>query len=391
MAGQANIQAFLRFLSQDAKVPLMVAMSKIKELQSNQLGSCFFSIEALASSNVSTLQPIFSDEKMSKQILAAAKRSNKKRDSAGGSSASQSSPAKRRKTSQSEPLTAAELESSLSLPAIHSDEQDLSTLVLHTNRAPLVLAFAVSLLPYTLPQQPLSSRLSLAQAVVSMNSRSKAVSLGLESGKTAEEQGYGQGQPKVKVMGREITVLKRWAYLETLKDPPDQDPLKQVKQKDPEGADKGDFPQDVSHDASLPALWGLDLEALRTSNGPQPVGASLNAHGLPIYSPQSARAYLLKSFPSASEPDLSQSEKPSPRKPKASALLEEKERNLACLLGALDLLYSSWAPFLSTEELDRRAWSWYVHVRPEVQSGVAGWGGKGRVALADILSLRRKD
>jgi hypothetical protein len=29
-------------------------------------------------------------------------------------------------------------------------------------------------------------------------------------------------------------------------------------------------------------------------------------------------------------------------------------------------------------------------VRPEVESGVAGWGGKGKVKLVDILNLRRK-
>ena len=61
------------------------------------------------------------------------------------------------------------------------------------------------------------------------------------------------------------------------------------------------------------------------------------------------------------------------------------------LLGALELLYQSWAHILSKEDLDRRAWGWYVRVRPDVASGQAGWGGKGIVRLADILELRRPE
>src|SRR3569833_1699031 len=63
-----------------------------------------------------------------------------------------------------------------------------------------------------MPEQPLSSRLSLAQAVVSANSRSKAVSIGLEKGASADDEGWGEGQPRVRVMGREIAVLKRGGY-----------------------------------------------------------------------------------------------------------------------------------------------------------------------------------
>ena len=40
-------------------------------------------------------------------------------------------------------------------------------------------------------------------------------------------------------------------------------------------------------------------------------------------------------------------------------------------------------------ELDRRTWSWYVAVRPDVESGVRGWGEKGTVSLAKILELRK--
>jgi hypothetical protein len=108
-------------------------------------------------------------------------------------------------------MTPQELESSLELPVITDEERIVETVV-QTNRAPLVLAFAVELLRYTMPEQPLSSRLSLAQAVVSANSRSKAVSLGLDKGPSADEEGYGEGQPRVRIMGREVSVLKRGGY-----------------------------------------------------------------------------------------------------------------------------------------------------------------------------------
>lgn len=111
-----------------------------------------------------------------------------------------------------EPQTPQELELSLALPVPSADEEGIEKSVIYTNRAPLVLAFAVELLKYTMPEQPLSSRLSLAQAVVSVNSRSKAVSLGLEKGKGAEAEGWGMGQPTIKILGREIHVLKRGGY-----------------------------------------------------------------------------------------------------------------------------------------------------------------------------------
>src|SRR3569833_2736313 len=63
-----------------------------------------------------------------------------------------------------------------------------------------------------MPEQPHTSRLSLAQAEVSADSRSKAVSIGLEKGASADDEGWGEGQPRVKVMGREIAVLKRGGY-----------------------------------------------------------------------------------------------------------------------------------------------------------------------------------
>ena len=282
----------------------------------------------------------------------------------------------------------AAIEASLALPWDNLEDRDLVPVSLYTNRAPLVLAFAVTLLKYTMPSQPLSSRLSLAQAVVSVNSRSKAISLGIEKGNSAEDEGWGQGQPRVRIMGRDIRVMKRWGY-----DPSDGK-AEGTKVKTENGVDDsqstitGDHENTDHTNDEEPALWGLDLEALRSSNGPV-ISKQDATTKLPIYTPQSARAYLLKSFASVSALDPSNT--PSPKKkPSVAALAAEKERNLGQLLQSLDLLYASWAHVLSIEELDRRAWSWYVAVRPDVQNGVAGWGGKGEVKLKTILEMRRK-
>lgn len=239
-----------------------------------------------------------------------------------------------------------------------------------------------------MPEQPLSSRLSLAQAVVSANSRTKAASLGLEKGRSAEEEGWGNGQPVVRVMGREVRVLKRWGYdLNDDGEDADQETAK-TEEESPVKQEEGVV--EISGNAHEPALWGLDLEALRTSNGPLVSGASSRASSdLPIFTPQSARAYLMKSFSTAAKSSGEESAT-SPRKKQATAIAEQREENLGSLLTALDLLFASWAHVLSRDELDRRAWSWYVHVRPEVQNGVAGWGGKGEVKLSEILGLRRK-
>ena len=159
--------------------------------------------------------------------------------------------------------------------------------------------------------QPLSSRLNLAQAVASVNSKTKAISLGMEKETSAEEEGWGQGQPKVKIMGREVKIMKRWGY-----------------------------------------EWRKGKEEVGKADVP-------------------------------SSP---------PKKKSAAALKAEKEHKLALLLQALNLLYQSSAQMLSREELDRWAWACdrYVAVRPEVEHGVAGWGGKGQVKLKRTMELRRK-
>lgn len=367
-----------------------------------------------------------------------------------------------------------------------------------------------------MPEQPLSSRLSLAQAVVSVNSRSKAQSLGIEKGRSAEELGWGQGQPKVKVMGREISVLKRGGYewredktqegtregsssrvAEGTSEDPKTSPISGGISKEagtdewtvsatvtskkstfvaraitvdspsqarsefqkllaasPDlrdashnitawrvagdhgiiedsnddgesgggrhilgllqssdivgvllvvtrwyggimlGVDRWRIMSQVSRDAlsqrlrvtgiiGNEALWGLDLEAMRSTDAPVTGGT---AGGMPIHKPQGARAYILKAFasPPLAEDGLSK------KKKTGVALEREKEENLGLLLGALDMLFSSWVEHINRDELDRKTWGWYVQVRPEVEGGVAGWGGKGGVKLVDILNLRRK-
>ena len=303
---------------------------------------------------------------------------------------------KRKKTSAgAEIMSPASVEASLALPSSSAEEEELYATTLYTNRAPLVLAFAVVLLQYTMTSQPLSSRLSLAQAVVSVNSRSKAMSLGIEKEKNAEDEGWGQGQPTVKVMGRVIRVMKRWGYNPKEGDRDSNGTMfdnnnnfkSEDKAEDSQATVKGNetLADQVSEES--PALWGLDLEAFRAANGPLVPGKDTSK--LPIYTPQSARAYILKSF--ASVPSSATANTESPRKkPSAATIAASKEKNLGLLLRALNLLYTSWAQVLSTDELDRRAWSFYVSVRPEVENGVAGWGGKGEVKLAQILAMRRK-
>lgn len=323
----------------------------------------------ITKSNVESLKAIFGDDKIAKQVLNAAKRVSKKRTST--SDASAPVPAKKVKPSYGQPLSPSQFEESLALPEPYDDEDQLSKTMVYTNRAPLVLAFAVTLLKYTMPTQPLSSRLSLAQAVVSVNSRTKAVSIGLESGKSAEEEGWGEGQPVIKVMGREIRVMKRWGY--------------QWDTKEEDAATQETVDGEATSNEE-PALWGVDLEKLKQSNGPVTVASrNMSTSQLPIYTAQSARAYLLKSFET---PKSESGQVPSPTK-KAAAITLEKERNLRLLLGALELLFESWNSVLNKEDLDKRAWGWYVRIRPDVEAGVAGWGGKGNVKLSDILKLRR--
>ncbi|KAF1830489.1 hypothetical protein BDW02DRAFT_572948 [Decorospora gaudefroyi] len=372
MASTQDIQTLLRFLTQDAKMPLAQALSKVPDLQAANLTSP----SDLAKSNAETLESIFTDPKTARQVLNASKRVSKKR----ATQSPNPPPKKRKQTITSlDPLTGPQIEASLALPAPVLNEEILKSAVIYTNRAPLLLAFALTLLKYTMSTQPLSSRLSLAQAVTSMNSRAKAQSIGLEKGEVGEEEGWAQGQPRVCIMTREIRVMKRWGY---------------------EWQDE-DNHAEARDETGEPPLWAVDLDAVRNANQAAAPPRFRNARldDLHIYSPQSARAYLMKAFNTPAEVAGDNKVKadgqvPVPGKSKskrtAATMAAEKEGNLSLLLGALDLLYSSWSPILSKEDLDKRAWVWYVRVRPEVAQGAAGWGEKGNVKLGDILDLRRR-
>lgn len=387
-------------------------------------------------------------------------------------------------------MSADDLEAALELP-LTEDEEVIRVTSVETNRAPLVLAFVVELLRFTMPEQPPSSRLSLAQAVVSLNSRSKAVSIGIE--KPGKEEMLSEGQPRVGVMSRQVPVLKRGGYswsgssqptssssssssatlktsqsragkwaasqklssrgsvfiahatsissptaranlVKSLMDEKPEletathnawavrttygnSPLKQEASFDDGESGCGNFllqqlrELDISNtlivltrwyggvmlgpdrwrlmresvnDAlsaqrrtwslSGEALWALDTQDTRTST---------STVGMPIHRPEAARNYLLRSFGSAQGTD--------PGKKTVTAANEERLENLGRLLGALRLLFASWAGVLSREELDRRAWIWYVTVRPDVDAGPAGWGAKGTLKLQRILDLRRRE
>ncbi|KAK4130975.1 hypothetical protein BT67DRAFT_171407 [Trichocladium antarcticum] len=544
MATQQDLQDLLRLLTVGRKTPMMQAMTQIKALQAADLRS----ITQIAEAPLATVQAALKDDKSAKLLQNACKAALKRAASTPAPNAGDKRGAPDPATSQAKrvrtdlfrngpvEMTPQELERSLELP-LCMDEACISTTVIETNRAPLVLAFAVEVLRHTMPAQPLSSRLSLGQAVVSANSRSKAASLGLSKGPSADEEGWGEGHPRVKVMGREVAVLKRSGYewreeetavgqpgnsttsaspdtqpqatstqlpdtqAQTTSPPPtpkttwtasppltlksstflahthpltsplQRAPLMQhllstrphlatathnawaYRLRAPEGsiANKA---REASHDdgetgagdlilramrdvgavdtlvvltrwfggtmlgadrwrlmrecvgAALgerlrrrgmddniggEAVWGLDLEAERGVRGGAVgagagagAGAAAGVGGLRVHRPEAARGYLLRSF------GTGDGKGKSPRKARPRTVVEaEKEENLGLLLGALRIVFDSWADHLSAAELDRRAWSWYAAVRPNVESGQAGWGAKGLVKLSDVLRLQR--
>ncbi|OWY47326.1 putative impact protein [Alternaria alternata] len=389
MTSAQDVQILLRFLSQDAKVPLAQALSKVKDLQAASLNTP----SDLSNSSHETLKSIFADEKVARQVLNAAKRQSKKR-SADTSSVASAPTAKRAKPTYGQPLNGADLEASLALPEPELDEKKVGSAVVYTNRAPLVLTFAVTLLKFTMPGQPISSRLSLAQAVTSMNSKSKAVHIGIDKDQPAEEEGWGEGQPLLRIMTREVRVMKRWGYEWEGSDDTTQQKIKSEPDVSHGEKEENKAKKDEVEREREIALWGVDLEALRKAQ------TSRNgSSNLPIYPAQSARAYLMKAFetPAAEviktedvDVKIEGQAVPKPKgKRTAAVIAAEKEHNLSLLLGALELLYESWAKVLDKDDLDKRAWGWYVRVRPDVAQGAAGWGGKGNVKLSDILALRR--
>lgn len=387
----------------------------------------------IAKSNLQTIQSALGDEKLAKQLLSAAKRVSKKRSSEDSTLPKESSNKHKKQLPADQKFNdAVALETSLCIPDTGATEAELETTVIITNRAPLVLAFAVTLLKYTMPRQPLSSRLSLAQAVAGLNSRRKAVSLGLEKGASAEDEGWGQGQPVVMLMGNSIKVMKRLGYeWEECSNEGEVGNLG-VKYSHDENTDKENIiafnaskggskvddamladskPRDakgsqppmkflkplphsnpsktsqeaLSSSSDDTPLWALDLEALRSSSSTTSSSKShsYSSPNLPIHTPESAHSYLLKSF------KIAFSSVPSSKRPSKQEEKNQQEKNLGLVLQALELLYASWAPVLSAQELDKRTWGWYECVRPEVKQGVQGWGQRGEVRLGKILKLRR--
>ncbi|KAI4598307.1 hypothetical protein KJ359_003191 [Pestalotiopsis sp. 9143b] len=543
MASQQDLQELLRLLTL-GKVPIKDAMMRVKALQAKNLRT----IQQIAEAPLSDVEAAITDAKAARSLHNACKArlknpsvsASSKRAGAELLSAAQ----KRSKSSESggllderAPLPPAEYEATLSLPC-ETDEDVISNTTLVTNRAPLVLAFAVELLRHTMPEQPPSSRLSLAQAVVSANSRSKAVSIGLDKGPSADDEGWGHGQPRIKVMGREVAVLKRggyeWKGEEDQKEEKPKEEAPGTRQEDMESKSKQSesttestiehisktwsasspvtlkgstfivratkitqisqrqttmqalfsaIPnlQTASHNAwayrvkkpdmfgsftikegseddgesgcgnfllkimresdtidtivvmtrwyggimlgpdrwrimqnclkealaerlrvtgeratvSGEAVWGLDTEAMKKKASSSTAGNARSygggVVGMPVHTAEAARGYLLRSFADRKEEVETPESTMSPKKKTSKALDVEKQENLGRLLGALRLLYNSWANHLSATELDRRAWTWYSTVRPEVAGGQAGWGAKGDLKLKSILDLRRKE
>ncbi|KAI1827364.1 hypothetical protein F4861DRAFT_529374 [Xylaria intraflava] len=563
MSAQQDLQDLIRLMTVGMKVPIKDALSRVKSLQVKNLRS----IQQIAECPPSEVQSALSDAKAARSLQNAckARMKNPAAPSTGKRAGTDlAAVAKRSKPSGDigsldgpDPVDPRDYEASLELP-VDTDERVIANTVLVTNRAPLVLAFAVELLRFTMPEQPPSSRLSLAQAVVSANSRSKAVSLGLEKGLDADSEGWGHGQPRVRVMGREVTVLKRggyewkgeeevgdsgdlpadvgkspgairtssgdqakevrnnttvdhvarswsisqpvtlkestfvvraitltepsqrqsimqslmtavpslqsathnaWAYrvkvptnlfnATTIKEESFDDGesgcgsflLKNMREMNSVdtlvvmtrwyggimlGLDRWRIMRNCLRDAlserlrvtgeqvelAGEAVWGLDLEAMKNAAGSAPSRSyEAGVVGMPIHRPETARAYLFKSFTTRIEspqdkdtdgnagpagepgeqstPPRPSAPKTSPKKKTVKALELEKEENIARLLGAIRLLYESWTDHLSAGDLDKRAWNWYVAVRPEVESGPSGWGAKGQLKLSDILALRR--
>ncbi|CCU81916.1 UPF0029 Superfamily protein [Blumeria hordei DH14] len=498
MSSQANIQDLLRLLTTGRKrISLIDAMARVKMLQTVNLGSIF----DIASSDTKTLSTALGDEKVARSLLAACKLFIKEREMVAGEQhkrpATQSfSSAKRPRylyELPTQPQTPVAMESSLQLPTECQDEVAIQRAELLTSHASLMLAFAVQLLKYTFPLQPLSSRLSLGLAAVSLyfdampRGKGKNVMIG--------ESGY----PQVRILGQDVSVLKRGSCKGPEKHHDEQDIIdadtatpscessvgqaatalrtqwtvsapvvsKQSRfiarsiaitdasqatsnlrdllanneallnashnmmawrvlgesgvilegfQDDGEtgggrhilgllraqklsgillivsrwyggvflGPDRWRIISQVSHDAlsqrlrvkgrlGSEALWGLDLGSSGTGeNSP-----------LVISKPEEARVCLLKSF--ASPPLASHASRKGAQALRGSGA----EENLELLLGALDLLFSSWAEHVSPDELDRKALAWYSRMRPKVSAGSRGWSDEGLVQLSGILALRK--
>jgi hypothetical protein len=202
--------------------------------------------------------------------LAAAKRVSIKRKR-GLPEEGASVPSKRSRVDPTEIQSPADVEASLALPVSDLTDDDLAGIILTTNRAPLLLTFAATLIKHTMPGQPPSACLSLAQAVTSLNAQAKAANIGLASSASAEKEGGGQGQSLVKVMTRDVRVLKRWGYEWK---PSHRETIKEIKTEDADQKPSTDMHHETSSVEDSPALLALDLEQLKRLDAPPIVSAS---------------------------------------------------------------------------------------------------------------------
>ncbi|KAK1524277.1 uncharacterized protein CCOS01_09364 [Colletotrichum costaricense] len=209
MASQHDLQELLRVITSRKGVTMMAAMGQVKALQTVELRS----IQQISDAPLDLVERGLGDSKSAKALQTACKthlkRANTKRSGDHLSSPSGKRPKSYHPSDNSggPAQSVEEMEAALSLSVV-TDEKEIAEASIYTNRAPLMLAFVLELLRHTMPMQPMSSRLSLAQAVVSANSKSKAISIGLTKAAN-EDSSWGEGQPKVNIMGRAIAVLKR--------------------------------------------------------------------------------------------------------------------------------------------------------------------------------------
>ncbi|KAK6343440.1 hypothetical protein TWF730_011029 [Orbilia blumenaviensis] len=404
-----DVQSLLQFLTGPAKLPLRDAISKAKPLLADGLSSP----DLIAKAPLDKLQQIFANEKAAKQVHSAAKRvtksvASKKRSASTQDDASSSnnatentpsiSPPKRRKKNQTPSIDASDpqsWEAGLDLPAPVRDENLISITTITTNRAPLLLVFTIISLTYTHPWLPASSRFSLAQGLLDLTASSKAKSIGITRKDEHKNDIIEEGYKKIRVLSKEIPILRRWDTPSTstssfqtetnlqkqgqshmLDKPPSDDVKATGINPGPSTSAAGDLSSSPdapmsrargrssgSSTSSLypnrPIYWSLSPSLLSQP----PTASKLNPSALPIHLPHAAHSYLIRSF---------------------------SQDKLPLLLGALHLLYESWVDTLDPADLDRKSWNWYCNVRPVVEDGPEGWGGKGPVNLKNILSLRKK-
>ncbi|GAO46496.1 hypothetical protein SAICODRAFT_4707 [Saitoella complicata NRRL Y-17804] len=322
---QWTLQELLTFLTKDAKIPLKDAMGYAQIIMKEKWNRPSRLLEAKLEGVKEKVTK--GEAKPAQAILRAAKKIT----------GQGLSPSGKKRPAESE-NTAGALKRSktgIAFPALHPNPSSLSHISLTTNRAPLLLAYTLTLLSRTHPTLSLDSRLSIAQAYISANARSYGRDIGVIEGGGVDEKAEVEGFRKVQVMGRVIAVLGR-------------------------SRDEGEEEEEE--------VRALDLD-------PNRVGMR-DRDGQPaVCEPGGAWGYLARSFPgdalgqllSVLEAVMESWCPDHPHDP--NDLKADQERR----------------------DLDRRGYGLYTRIRPNVEYGKAGWGQKGEVQLGDILALRREE